>query len=392
MGKGHPLMRIVADENIPYVHEAFTAFGDVVTMPGRAIGPEAVQDARILLVRSITRVDAALLEESSVNFVGTATIGEDHVDKRYLSSLGIGFTSAPGCNANSVAEYVVAALFVLAARKNLDLRKLRLGIVGHGNVGSRVGAKARALGMQIVVNDAPLAGATCEPFYRPMAEVFACDIVTVHVPLERKGPFATHHLVNEPFLESMRPGSILINTSRGAVVDNRALLNALEDGHLSAAILDVFENEPTPDPDLVAAADIATPHIAGYSFDGKVRGTELIRKGACRFFGRDSVWDPVPLLPAPECPAITLEGTGLAAVAEAVRTVYDIEADDERLRSTMAEDRAARGAAFDKLRKNYPRRREFTNTRVTLTQPCEETQHMLQGLGFHVARPDTESP
>jgi len=385
-------LRIVADENIPFVKEAFASFGEVRCMPGRAIGPEDLREADVLLVRSITQVNSALLDGSPVRYVATATIGEDHIDKTLLAERGIGFTSAPGCNANSVAEYIVAALLHLARQHSLDLSALSIGIVGFGNVGTKVSAKARALGMRVVVNDAPLAGATCEAFYRPMGEIFACDIVTLHVPLEKDGPYPTRHLASMPFFESMKPGSIFVNTSRGAVADNKALLQVLTQGHLRATVLDVFENEPVPDPELVQACAIATPHIAGYSFDGKVNGTCQIREGARRFFEHETPWDPAPLLPQAECPERHLHSTGMEAVREAVEAVYGIMKDDAGLRAAITGSEAERGAAFDTLRKTYGRRREFRHTTVTLASPCPETLRMLRELGFRVAPSESECP
>lgn len=377
-------MRVVADENIPYVREAFAEFGEVVTLPGRKVSKADLADADILLVRSITKVNAALLEGTPVKFVATATIGVDHIDEAWLAASGIGFSSAPGCNANSVAEYITAALYVLAEQHDLELSTLSLGIVGVGNVGKRVAAKARALGMRVVLNDPPLAEATCEPAYRPIEEIHACDVVTFHTPLEKSGPYPTRHLCDEAFLSAMRPGSILFNTARGPVVDNAALLRALERGHLRAAVLDVWEGEPNTNPALLAKVDIASPHIAGYSFDGKVRGTEQIYEAACRHFGRTASWDPAPLLPAPECPRIEITPPYTDAVADCVHAVYDILADDARMRKTLELPEAERAAYFDRLRKEYPRRREFHNTVVSLAASNDDVAQVLSGLGFRV--------
>ena len=377
-------MKIAADENIPYVREAFGTLGKVVTVPGRAMSAEVVRDAELLLVRSITRVDQALLEGSSVRFVGTATIGEDHIDTAYLAEQGIGFSSAPGCNANSVGQYMVAALLELEAALGLELAGVALGIVGVGNVGKRVLAKATALGMDCVLNDPPLARRTGHPKYRPIEEIFNCDIVSLHVPLDKDGPDATYHLADEAFLRNMKPGSVLINTARGAVADGEAIKRVLDDGHLRVCVLDVWENEPNPDPNLLDCVLIGTPHIAGYSFDGKVNGTRQIYEAACRFLGRRPEWDPALLLPEPECPELHVRGDTPDAVREGVRTVYDIWRDDNAMREILELPETQRGALFDRLRRDYPRRREFFNTRVVVEPPNPALEATLTGLGFRV--------
>ena len=378
-------MKIIVDENMPYGLEAFSTLGDVVAMPGRRISAAAVADADILAIRSITNVNAALLEGSKVRFVGTATIGEDHVDKAYLEAHGVGFSSAPGCNANSVGQYITGALLELAAAHGFRLRDMTLGIVGVGNVGSRVRAKASAMGMECVLNDPPLQRQTGDAIYRPLDETLDCDIVTVHVPLAKEGPDATYHLVDKAFVRRMKPGSILINSARGAVADGAAVKRALSDGHLRACVLDVWEGEPVVELELLKQVFIGTPHIAGYSFDGKVNGTRQIYEAACAFLGVAPAWDPSPLLPAPECPEVRVDGASVDpedALREAVRSVYDIRNDDQAMRGLFGVSEAERGAFFDTLRKNYPRRREFFNTRAVITPKNPGLKAMFSGVGF----------
>ncbi len=379
------MMKIIADENIPYVREAFSAFGTVHTLPGRAITREALADANVLLVRSITRVDRDLLEGTPVRFVATATIGEDHVDKAYLQEKGIAFSAAPGCNAGSVCQYVTAALLSLADAFGLRLDAMTLGIVGVGNVGGRVWKAAEALGMRCMLNDPPLADKTGDPRYRPIAEILDCDIITLHTPLEKTGPYPTWHLADASFLGRMQRDGILINTARGAVADNQVVTAALQEGHLRAAVLDVWENEPHPEIALVEAAFIATPHIAGYSFDGKVNGTRQIYEALCAHLGVTPTWDPSPLLPAPECPEIRVNPDDPRAVSGAVRAVYDIMRDDAAMRGILTVPESERGAYFDRLRKEYPRRREFFNTRVRLTRSNTQVAATLSGIGFNVS-------
>ncbi len=378
-------MKIIADENIPYVREAFGTLGEVTTMPGRAMDAAALKDADLLLVRSITKVNAALLDGSAVKFVATATIGEDHVDRDYLAAQGITFSSAPGCNANSVGQYVTAALLELAEHFEFDLWDMSLGIVGVGNVGSRVLAKASALGLRCVLNDPPLARETGDAKYRPLEEALACDIVTLHVPLTKEGPDATLHLANEEFIRRMKSGSVLINSSRGPVADGEAIKRALVDKHLQACVLDVWEAEPNVDAELLQQVFIGTPHIAGYSFDGKVNGTRQIYEAACAFLGVKPEWDPAPLLPPPECREVYVPGDATAVqrtVLTAVREVYSIFRDDKAMRGILEAPVEARGTVFDRLRKEYPRRREFFNTRANVSPPNSKMEAMLSGVGF----------
>lgn len=379
-------MKVVADETISYATEAFGQFGHVTLMPGREIDRLAVRDADLLFVRSRTKINAALLEGTAVRFVGSGVIGLDHVDLDYLRKRRIAFAYAPGCNANSVSEYVVTAILELASRGQWRIQGKTLGVIGVGNVGSRVVEKAKALGMHVLENDPPRARASGDPRFLPLDAIFEADIITLHVPLTREGPDATYHMVNRNFLSRMKPGSILINTSRGAVTDGDALLEALK-GRLGACVLDVWPGEPNLNPELVRAVDIATPHIAGYSFDGKVNGTVMIYRAACDFLGVKPTWDPKPFMPPPPCPCIELDASGLDeedVLRQIVRRVYDITADDTALRKIALLPETERGPYFDSLRKNYPIRREFFNTEVKIKNAEERLLQKIRGLGFSV--------
>ena len=389
-------MLIIADRNIVFVKEAFQALGEVRLMRGREMTPAAVRDATLLLVRSITPVNRALLEGSAVRFVATATIGTDHVDTEYLREAGVAFAAAPGSNANSVAEYVTAALLVLARRQGKPLEGRTIGIVGAGNVGSRVAAKVRALGMRERLNDPPLQRATGEAKYRPVAELMDCDFITLHVPLEKGGADPTWHMAGADFLARMRPEAALLNSSRGAVADNGALLDALRAGHSTrlrpgAAVLDVWEGEPRIAPSLLAETALATPHIAGYSFDGKVNGTEMIYRAACAFLGRKPDWSRARCMPPPLIPEIELNarpGESEEALREAVLKVCPIERDDAALRKLGGLPPADQGPYFDRLRAEYPVRREFQNTTVRLRGEDSAASVLagkLKGIGFNVA-------
>ena len=384
-------MIIVADQNIVFAREAFESLGEVRLMRGREMTAAAVRDATLLFVRSITPVNRALLEGSAVRFVATATIGTDHVDAEYLREAGVAFAAAPGSNANSVAEYLTAALLILARRQGKPLEGRTIGIVGAGNVGTRVAEKVRALGMREFLNDPPLRRATGDAKYRPLEELMDCDFITLHVPLEKTGPDPTWRLAGADFLARMRPDAVLLNSSRGAVVDNGALLEALRAGRLGAAVLDVWEGEPRIRPALLAEAALATPHIAGYSFDGKVNGTEMICRAACAFLGRKPAWSRERCMPPPLIPEIELTaraGEAEEALREAVLRVCPIERDDAALRKLGGLPPADQGPYFDRLRAEYPVRREFRNTTVRLRRADSATGELagkLRGIGFSVA-------
>jgi len=379
-------MKTIADENVPFAAEAFGRLGEAVTVPGRAMRRALIRDADALIVRSVTRVNAALLDGTAVRFVGTATIGLDHVDVDYLRARKIGFASAPGSNANSVAEYVVAALLVLARRGGFRLEGKTIGVVGVGNVGSRVVRMARALGMKVLENDPPLQRQTHDPRFLPLEDLFDADVVTLHVPLTPTGPDATYHMADERLIGCLKPGVILINTSRGAVADENALLQGSESRQLGGLILDVFENEPDISLALVERADIATPHIAGYSLDGKVNGTAMVYRAACDFFGWPLEWDPAAVLPEPPHPRLTARADcdDEDALRDLVLTVCDIESDDTQLRKITELPAAERSAYFDHLRKTYPVRREFPNTTVEVTGVSMPLREKIGGVGFRI--------
>ncbi len=382
-------MKIVADANIPLLEDAFGPLGEVAALPADRITPDAVRDADALLVRSVTRVDAALLGASHVRFVATATIGVDHVDQPYLASRGIEFASAAGSNARSVAEYVFAALAVLAGRRGRRMTGQVLGIVGVGNVGGRVARMAEALGMTVLQNDPPLARRTGDPAYVPLDALAQADVVTFHVPLSREGPDATYHLIAEPLLGRLKRGVTVINTSRGAVADSAALRAAIDAGHTGAVVLDVWEHEPEIDLDLLDRVDLATPHVAGYSFDGKVNGTRMVLAAFCRHFGVPRDWDPAPRMPPPKCLRVALpEGLDPdEAMRRAIAAAYPIEADDERLRAIRRVPPEVRGRYFSDLRRDYPVRREFPETLADLASPDPALAGLLGALGFPVREP-----
>ena len=380
-------MKIVADTNIPYVEKCFSSIGDVTLTPGREITRTVVADADILLVRSITKVDKNLLEASKVKFVATATIGTEHIDQQYLASASIGFASAPGSNANSVAEYVIAALLALGKKHKFQLEGKSIGIVGVGNVGSKVEVKSRALGMKPVLNDPPLARQTGDSKYQPLDAINDCDFITMHTPLTFEGTDKTFHLADEKFFDSLKQGTFFFNTSRGGVVDTAALKEAVASGNLGGIVLDVWENEPDIDGELILKAELSTPHIAGYSYDGKVAGMIMIYDAACKHFNLTPSHDIHDFLPEPDVPEIRIdeqETDEQSIIQDTVQQVYVINRDDFNTREILLVPEDERGGFFDGLRKNYPVRREFQNTTVSGLDEGSSLARKLDGIGFNV--------
>jgi erythronate-4-phosphate dehydrogenase len=380
-------MKIVIDRNIPFAREAFDHLGKVLLVGTGEVSPRVVADADALIVRSETRVDSALLGGSAVRFVGTATIGTDHVDRGYLEGRGIQFASAPGSNANSVAEYVMAALCTLAGEREKPLRGMTLGVVGVGNVGSKVARKAGALGMTVLLNDPPLERVTGDRHLLPLEDLMGADVISLHVPLIDAGSDMTLKLFGGERLRRMKPGATLINTSRGAVVDGQELAAAVDRGHLLPSVFDVWEHEPGIDVDLLARLAIVTPHIAGYSMDGKLNAVMMMHHALCHSVAADPRSWPSPSLPSPEISRVHLRMDGRGeegALRELISRCYDIRRDDRRLRSITLVPPEERGRFFRNLRKEYPVRREFAATTILLPQAHAALADTLRALGFTV--------
>jgi erythronate-4-phosphate dehydrogenase len=380
-------LRIVVDENIPFGVESFSRLGEVLATPGRRITASQVKAADALVIRSVTQVNEQLLAGSAVRFVGTATAGYDHVDLEHLKSRGIRFVSAPGSNANSVAEYVVAALLESAKETGRALEGTAIAIVGVGNVGSRVLRKVQALGMRCYLNDPPKFRETGDPRFLPLGEALReADFVSLHVPLEMAGTDATYQMVNRHFFSALKPGAVFLDTSRGDVVDEAELKRVLAEGRIAHAILDVWQGEPVVDVELAERVFLATPHIAGFSFDGKVTATVLVFEAMCRWLNEPAqvAWEN--LLPLPSVPQIDLTGCREdeeILLRTAVRQVYDIRRDDMALRQAILAGEQ-RGTEFDRFRNNYPLRREFQFTRLILPGERQSLIRKASGLGFQV--------
>lgn len=380
-------LKIVCDKNMPLALEAFSTLGTVLQKDGRQFTAADVKDADLLMCRSTTKVNAALLDGSRVRFIGSAVIGTDHLDFPYLAQRSIPVATAPGCNAESVANYLTAALLVMARDGHFTLAGKRIGVVGVGNVGRRVCRCAKALGLEVLACDPPRrrnpADAEAQTFISLEELLPQVDFVTVHVPLTRTGEDATFHLLDEPHLAMMKPGARLIDAARGPVIDTDAVLRRLGHG-IAEAVIDCWEGEPRFRLDLAARVKLGTPHIAGHSYEGKVNGTAQVYRAACAFLGREPTFDfSLPPPPFPEI-AIDVRACEEDCLRAAVLTVYDIEADFARFKTACLPDDETRAKAFDALRKHYPMRREFHATRLRFThgEPGERLAAAFRGLGF----------
>jgi erythronate-4-phosphate dehydrogenase len=349
---------IVADRNIPLLAETFGRHGELRLRSGREIVPSDLAGADALLVKSITPVTRELLAGSSIRFVGSATIGFDHLDTRWLEQSGIAWTSAPGCNADAAAQYTLAMLLLACERLGRDVRGLSAGIIGRGNVGSRVQRLLAVLGVSTVANDPPLADAGVRGLVS-QEEALAQDIVCLHVPLSRDGPCPTWRMIDTRTLHRMRDGALLLNSARGNVVAGDALLAELRSGRLHAA-LDVWPGEPDIGPDLLNATTVATPHVAGYSEEGRRNGALMIYEAFCHWAGLRPATDAVPAAPRHEL-HLELDSDGFADV---IRQVSHVEADDRAMRGLAGLDPEPRRLAFDRLRKDYPLRSDFAAWRL----------------------------
>ncbi len=385
-------MIIAADTAIPYLEEAFAEFGRLRLFTARDLKPEHIRDADVLIVRSVTPVDAALLDGSSVRFVAAASAGVDHVDQAYLKARGIRFSYAAGCNADSVSEYVVTALHVIAARRDWTLKNKSLAVIGVGNVGSRVARKARALGMEVLLCDPPLRDATGDANYVPFEEAIRADILTFHVPLAARGPYPTWHLVDRKILDRLSPRQFLINTSRGAVIDNAELKSALANCRIAGAVLDVWEGEPHFDDSLLELVDIGTPHIAGTAIDGKIRATEMTRDAVCNFFGIRPSSDLSAFYPELRTLRPRASAEGQEHILSVLLQAFDIRKEDENFRSLagLSPDQAA--AAFEQLRTRGPLRPEFRHFAVDLDQRHIDLVDAYAALGFQVKGAAASAP
>lgn len=338
-------MKVIVDNKIPFIKEAIEKIADeVVYAPGKDFTPSLVKDADALIIRTRTHCNRGLLEGSKVKFIATATIGFDHIDTEYCREAGITWTNAPGCNSASVAQYLHSSLILLQESKGINLSEATIGIIGVGNVGSKVVKVAQELGMRVLLNDLPREDKEGKQNFSSLQTLAKeCNVLTFHVPLYKEGKYRTYHLADAAFFQSLKQKPVIINTSRGEVIETDALLNALETELISDAIIDVWENEPAINLTLLKKVFLGTPHIAGYSADGKANATRMSLDALCRYFNIQADYQIIP--PAPSQPQITAE-----TLSDAYLQIYDPRQDSNALKTHPE--------LFEKLRGDYPLRRE----------------------------------
>ncbi|MFC6336434.1 4-phosphoerythronate dehydrogenase PdxB [Pseudomonas sp. CCM 7891] len=376
-------MLIVADENIPLLDAFFGGFGEIRRVAGRSIDRAVIEQADVLLVRSVTNVNRALLEGTSVRFVGTCTIGTDHLDLDYFQRASIHWSSAPGCNARGVVDYVLGSLLTLAEIEGADLARRTYGIVGAGEVGGRLVKVLKGLGWNVRVCDPPRQVAEGGDYVSLEQLVEQCDVISLHTPLNKSGNGSTWHLFDRQRLNQLKPGAWLINASRGPVVDNAALKDVLLEREDLQAVLDVWEGEPQVDVELADLCVLATPHIAGYSLDGKQRGTAQIYQAFCEHLGQAPSIQLSDLLPEPWLSEVSLNANTDPAWALAMlcRGVYDPRRDDADLRRSLVGTVEEQRKAFDLLRKHYPERREIDGLTVRISGESAALSNIVSALG-----------
>jgi len=373
-------MKIVADNKIPFLKGILEPFAEVVYLPGKQIDNKILKDADALLIRTRTKCTESLLKGTKVKFIGTATIGFDHIDTKFCAKNGIYWTNAPGCNSTSVQQYMAAALLKMAFEFRFRLKDKTIGIVGVGNVGSKVEKLAHLLGMNVLLNDPPRARKEGKKNFVNLRTVLnESDIITLHVPLNVVGEDCTWYLFNDMSFKKVKKGTWFINTSRGEVAETGPLIKAMESGKLGGAVIDVWENEPDIDMRLMSGTFLATPHIAGYSTDGKANGTSIIVNALSGYYDLPlKDWYP-PEVPEAEDQVISISEAGKTSedvLVEAVSRTYNIDQDNINLRFSPAD--------FEKLRNDYRIRREFPAYTVKLNGGTRQSREMLQQLGFNL--------
>jgi len=367
-------MRIAVDQNITAARDTFTRHGDVIRVDGRHLSNEHMQGVDALIIRSVTKVDAGLLQHTPVGFVGTTTIGTDHLDIPWLEQQGITWANAPGCNADSAAQYTLAMIWLACERLGRSLADQRVGIIGRGNVGSRVQTLLQAIGADTVANDPPLADSGVSGLVS-LEEALAQDIICLHVPLTRNGPYPTFQFIAQQQLAQMPDGALLVNSARGDVIDGQSLKRHLAGQRLHAAF-DCWPGEPDIDTELLKATTVATPHIAGYSDDGKRNGTMMVYDAFCDWAGETSVTSGHDADGKTE---LTIEAES-NVISAALDAACFVRKHDQAMKDLSRLPPEQRPLEFDRLRREYPRRRDFHAWKIC----CEQTGplEMLSRLGF----------
>ena len=382
------MLKIVADNAIPFVERFFSCIGELELIDGRRLTSDSLIDADVLVCRTVTKVNQQLLQNSVLRIVASPSSGIDHIDQTYLQQRSIECVSAPGSNARSVAEYILSALFVLADQQGSDLSQKTAGIIGCGNVGSLVRLFFQTIGIECLLYD-PILKQDCDAdIYCELADIQQCDIITLHVPLTGEGPFPTRGMLNADFFQTLADDVILVNTSRGDVIDEAALKNFLQRHNRAAFVIDVWENEPAIDLALLTRASIATPHIAGYSMDGKLRAIQCVFEQVCEILGINSQYAELQeVFPPYDNREIALSEvqSDIEAVELAVLASYDVRSDAATLRRILEENISERESYFDELRNNYPIRREFSSLGIALKIEAESLRRKLLTLGFRIS-------
>lgn len=373
-------MKVVIDNKIPFIRGVLEKYFDVEYVEGGKIGKKDILDADALIIRTRTKCTSELLDGTRIRFIATATIGYDHIDTLYCDAHRVTWTNAAGCNSSSVQQYIAAALFHLAQKLRFTLSEKTIGIVGVGNVGGKVEKLCKTLGMRVLLNDPPRARREGLAGFVPLDDIIEqADILTFHVPLNREGEDKTYHLIDEKFLSRLKRNQILINSSRGGILDTKALKPILKEKKLAACVLDVWEHEPDIDLELLDLVDIGTPHIAGYSADGKANGTSMSVQALSRFFGLGlDTWYP-ERVPLPECTMIDIDCTNLnmqEILHTIIQATYNILRDDQQLRNSPQ--------TFEKQRGDYPLRREFPIYTVKLSKRNDAVLQRVKAIGCKI--------
>ena len=374
-------MKIVIDDKIPFIRGVLEPYAEVVYLSGAQISRSDVANADALIIRTRTKCDENLLKGSSVQFIATATIGYDHIDTEWCETNGITWTNAPGCNSGSVYQYMASVLATLSTHFGFKFEEKTLGVVGVGHVGKKIVQLGKALGMTVLMNDPPRVEKEGPAFFVPLDDILSMsDIITLHVPLKSSGSHKTYRMFGKNIFDYLPRRTILINSARGEVVDNAALKTALKSKRIGAAVLDVWENEPDIDIELLPLLNIGTPHIAGYSADGKMNGTAMSVQALSRFFKLPLTdWYPfdAPEPPQPLHFVLDCRGKSLQnCLCEAIWNTYTVNDDDGRLRTSPE--------TFEQQRGDYPIRREFEAFTIKVVNAIPEIEERLKKLGFLV--------
>ncbi len=382
-----PELKIIADEKIPFLSEFFSTLGILDTLPASEINQNNIKNYDVLLVRTVTKVNDKLLEGTKIKIIGSMTSGIDHIDRNYLRRNKIKLLYAPGSNARSVAEYVIASLLVFAKIKKISLKGKTIGIIGAGNVGTKVAQMCEAIGMRVLLNDPPKYNRTKNKKYLSFKRFSDADIITLHIPLTFRGKYKTFHLIDEKFLNNIKQGTILINTSRGAVIDEEMLIKFRK--KLGGLIIDVWENEPDINIDLLKIADIGTPHIAGYSLDGKFNASYIVYKKLCKFLEIKPNIKKNDIFPEinEEKDVLITQNDIFKTLYRTILQIYNPLNDHKNLCRVIGVEPRARRKYFEDLRRNYPVRREFPNYVIRMSDRLSSLQKLVEifrSLGFKI--------